>query len=119
MAIVKSIETGADNLSLSGLAGSGQAQGDVGDTLGLIARQGRGYEQNWLGLQIDITGAPGAVVVTLNGSIDGVTFYPIQTYNAITGGLYFVANFTARFVQTVLTTLTGGTAPTVKTHLTQ
>lgn len=114
----QSLERGADNIALDGV-NSGIAAGDVGVTFALVAYAGRGVLDNWLGLQIDISGGPTGVLVTLNGSIDGVNFYPIQTYNATTGGLYFVANFAARFVQPVLTTLTGGTAPKVKVHLTQ
>jgi hypothetical protein len=115
---LRSLERGADNLSLDGV-NSGVAAGDVGVTYALVAYAGRGVLDNWLGLQIDISGSPTGVLVTLLGSIDGVNYYTIQTYNATTGGLYFVSGFTARFVRTVLTTLTGGTAPAVTTHLTQ
>lgn len=114
----RALERGADNLSLDGVA-SGILAGDTGVVYGLGPYAGRGVLDNWLGVQIDITGGPTTVLVTIQGSIDGVHFYPVATYNATTGGLYFIANFAMRFVQAVLTSLAGGASPAVTVHITQ
>lgn len=112
-----SLEIGSQNFLLDGV-NQGIAQGDVGPIVAMPPRSSRHIIPTNIALQIDITGAPSGVTVTLNGSLDGVNFYPVATYNATTGALYFIANSPVRFWQAVLTTLTGGTTPKVKVSIT-
>ena len=70
-------------------------------------------------VQVDITGAPTAVTVTLEGSLDGATFRTIATHALSAGdltattGLFFDIDMPVLFVKVNLTVLTAGTAPTV------
>jgi len=70
-------------------------------------------------IQINITGTPTAVTVTLEGSLDGVLFSTILT-TAMSAGeltattaLAHIADKPLRFVRANLTVLTGGSSPTV------
>ena len=65
------------------------------------------------GWQISVTGAPSAVSVTLEGSLDGSTWVVLDTSTITTSEIRFVANKPVLFVRGNLGTLTGGTAPTV------
>ena len=112
------LDTGAANVSLDGIT-RGISQGDVGFSFGLVARANRMIEGNWLGVQIDITGAPTGVQVDIQGSLDDKTYYKIIGYPYNTGGLYFIGNIAVRFVKAVLTTLNGGSSPTVKVQFVQ
>ncbi len=70
-------------------------------------------------LQVTITGAPSAVTVTLEGSLDGTTFSTIGTHAMSAGELtatkamYFDVDMPVLWVKANLTVLTAGTAPTV------
>lgn len=70
-------------------------------------------------VQISITGAPSAVTVTLEGSIDGHNWDIVDTHimsaGELTalGAIYGVADTPLKYRRLNLTTLTGGTAPTV------
>tara|TARA_R110002096_G_C14661910_1_gene728343 strand:+ start:28025 stop:28384 length:360 start_codon:yes stop_codon:yes gene_type:complete len=70
-------------------------------------------------LQVTITGAPTAVTVTLEGSLDGTTFSTIGTHAMSAGeltatkALYFDIDMPVLYVKANLTVLTAGTAPTV------
>lgn len=66
-----------------------------------------------------ITGAPSAVTVALEGSIDGTNFAAIDSHVFSAGeltatfALVTLVDLPVTFVRANLTTLTGGTAPTV------
>lgn len=68
-------------------------------------------------IQVVLTGAPTAVKVALQGSIDGVTFNDIATWDTangqVTGDILSVNGVNVVAVQANFATLTGGTVPTV------
>ncbi len=70
-------------------------------------------------LQVTITGAPSAVKVALEGSIDNITFVKIteHTFSAgeltATKAMFFNIDKPFPYVKANLTTLTAGTNPTV------
>jgi len=70
-------------------------------------------------MQVTITGAPSAVKVSLEGSLDNTTFVQIteHTFSAAeltaTKAMFFDVDKPLLSVKANLTTLTGGTAPTV------
>ncbi|PCJ39130.1 MAG: hypothetical protein COA71_14535 [SAR86 cluster bacterium] len=70
-------------------------------------------------VQITTTGDPTAVTVDLEASLDNETFIQIGTHpfpaEDITAGnaMFHVIDKPVQFIQLNLTTLTGGTAPTV------
>jgi len=70
-------------------------------------------------IQATITGAPTAVTVDLEGSVDNVTFFQLATHvftaGELTaqGAMFHVVDKVVRFVRLNLTTLTAGTSPTV------
>jgi hypothetical protein len=70
-------------------------------------------------VQATITGAPSAVTVDLEGSLDGVTFFSLESHVftagelTATGAMFHIIDKPVLFVNINLTTLTGGSAPTV------
>lgn len=70
-------------------------------------------------VQIVITGAPTAVTVDLEGSLDGSSWASLASHVLSAGeltaalALFHVVDKPVRFVRANLLTLTGGTAPTV------
>lgn len=64
-------------------------------------------------MQTKVTGAPTAVSVTLEGSLDGTTWTTLATSSSLTGDQTYSVDKQQRFVRANLGTLTGGTAPTV------
>lgn len=60
-----------------------------------------------------VTGAPSAVSVTLQGSLDGVTFQTLATSTSTTGDQQWQVDKPQRYLRANLATLTGGTSPTV------
>ena len=82
----------------------------------------RGFVQTWV-WQINLTGSPSGVSVTLRGSLDGVTWNTIDTSTATTNAVRPVNLSNAQagpyaFISADLGTLTGGTTPTVTVLLT-
>ena len=70
-------------------------------------------------VQVTTTGEPTAVTVDLEGSLDGVTFFVLSSH-AFSGAeitaeaaMFHVVDKPVNFVRLDLTTLTGGTDPTV------
>ena len=68
---------------------------------------------------VNITGAPSAVTVDIEGSFDGETFFQIAQH-AMTAGeltatkaMFHIAGKPVMFIRVNLTTLTAGTSPTV------
>jgi hypothetical protein len=71
------------------------------------------------GLQVTFTGAPSPIIVTLEASNDGLTWFVIGTWTTLaTGAFVFVVDSPCQFIRSHLTTLTGGTNPTVSTFVT-
>ena len=72
-------------------------------------------------VQITITGAPTAVTVDLEGSLDGNTWVSLASHVMSAGeltaaaALFHVVDKAVRYVRINILTLTGGTAPTVTT----
>lgn len=70
-------------------------------------------------VQANITGAPTAVTVALEGSLDGVLWFTLasHTFSAAeltaTGAMFHVVQKPVTKVRANVTTLTGGTSPTV------
>lgn len=65
-------------------------------------------------VEVVTTGAPATATVQLEGSLDGVNFFPVGTAQAMAaGGLFSVTGVPLRYAQVSLTALTGGTSPTV------
>ena len=70
-------------------------------------------------VQSTITGAPTAVTVDLEGSVDNVSFFqlasdPYQPGDLTAqGAMFHVADKPVKFIRVNLTALTGGTSPTV------
>jgi hypothetical protein len=64
---------------------------------------------------VTVTGAPSGCAVQLQGSLDGTNWYSLGAATSNTSGTaaVSVANSPARYVRANLTTLTGGTSPTV------
>nr|BDD46000.1 hypothetical protein 10 [Gammaproteobacteria bacterium] len=68
---------------------------------------------------VTITGAPSAVTIDLEGSLDGVNWVQLQTHTFDAGelsdekGMFHSVNTLVNHVRANLTTLTGGTSPTV------
>jgi hypothetical protein len=69
--------------------------------------------------QVNITGAPTAVTVDLEGSLDGSTWFQLDQHAMSAGELTDTASLThvtgklAEYIRMNLTTLTGGASPTV------
>ncbi len=76
-------------------------------------------------VQITITGAPTAVTVDLEGSLDGTTWVSLASHIlsaaelTATQALFHVVDKPTRRVRANLTTLTAGTSPTVTVIYTQ
>lgn len=70
-------------------------------------------------VQATITGAPTAVTVDLEGSLDGTTFFALGTHPftgdelTATAAMFHVVDKPVSYVRLNLTVLTAGTAPTV------
>jgi hypothetical protein len=64
-----------------------------------------------------VTGSPTAVVVNLEGSIDGANWFTLDTCNATTSEMRHVINKDVVSLRANLATLTAGTAPTVTARI--
>lgn len=70
-------------------------------------------------IQMNITGAPTAVTVDLEGSLDGVKWHQLATHPfsaaelTAESAMFHVTNKPISRIRANLTTLTGGTSPTV------
>lgn len=64
-----------------------------------------------------VTGAPATISITLEGSLDGSTWFVLDTSTQVAGETRFVTAKNAVLVRANLGTLTGGTAPTVTVNL--
>lgn len=104
---ILSLVAGQENVSLDGVS-YGIAAGDKGN----VFRNAPGAEN--LAVQVDIIGAPTVISVTILGSLDGIYFYKVATYSAVTGALYFIVNSPANFWQAVLSSFTGPSGSGVK-----
>lgn len=67
--------------------------------------------------QTVVTGSPASFTLTLQGSLNGTTWYTLGTTTAVAGEAQFVVDKPAQFVRATLSALTGGTAPTVSTYV--
>jgi len=70
-------------------------------------------------IQVVATGSPTAVTIALEGSLNNISFAPLVSH-AFTAAqitasiaLVFVVNAPVTYIRANLTTLTGGTAPTI------
>jgi len=62
--------------------------------------------------QMSYTGSPSGVSATLQGSIDGSTWFTLDTSTSTSGEVRVVINNPMKFIRIVLGTFTGGTNPT-------
>ncbi len=91
-------------------AATGTGAGDVAAIGGPAALGGVPRKLSW---EVRVTGAPTAIQVDLEGSLDNTNWYQIDTYNVVANTLRQVVDKGAKFVRANLVTLTGGTSPTV------
>jgi|SRR5581483_9741838 len=87
---------------------SGKAAPAAAQIIGVPPIIARGtIPSNWA-VQIDVggTGSFSALTVNLLGSLDGVNFYVVATFNAATGGLNFVSLEPMRYISASITTAT-------------
>ncbi len=84
--------------------------GDVAAIGGPAALGGVPRKLSW---EVRVTGAPTAMQVDLEGSLDNTNWYQIDTYNIVANTLRQVVDKGAKFVRANLITLTAGTSPTV------
>lgn len=88
----------------------------AGDSKKLVARYG---ESSTHTVQIDITGAPTAVVVDFEGSLDEKSWFQLASHTmtaselTATAAMFHVVDKPVEFIRSNLTTLTGGSSPTV------
>jgi len=68
-------------------------------------------------MQTVVTGAPTAVSVTLEGSLDGSNWTTIATSTSTTGDQQYAVDKPQTYVRANLGTLTGGTSPVVTVYL--
>ena len=72
-----------------------------------------------IGMQVSFTGSPTAVIVNLNGTLDGKNYFNLAQFKSGGGGtnssgdIVFTSNTPVIGALANLTTLTGGTSPTV------
>lgn len=65
-------------------------------------------------VQINVTGGPATCTAKLQGSLDGVNFFDMNTAQTCTSGaLFAVANLPVLFIRINLTTFSGGSSPTM------
>ncbi len=88
--------------------------GDVAAIGGPAALGGVPRKIAW---EVRVTGAPTAMQVDLEGSLDNSNWYQIDTYNTVANTLREVTQRGAKFLRVRLVTLTGGTSPTVTARL--
>lgn len=96
------------------------------DILGAAAATGAGSTypcpgcRNF-GIQVVLNGGPSTAIVLLEGSIDGANFFTIATWDKaapLTSGVaVYAVDKPVNYVRANLTTLTGGTTPTVNAYL--
>jgi hypothetical protein len=69
---------------------------------------------NW-SMAVTVAGGPSGCAVQLQGSLDGTGWYSVGSATSNTSGtaVATAANTPARYIRANLTTLTGGTSPTV------
>lgn len=68
------------------------------------------------GLQVKHTGSPTSVVVSLEASVNGTDWFSLGTWDSASqgnGDIVFVVDRPVIHIRANLTTLTGGTSPTV------
>lgn len=64
-------------------------------------------------MQTSVTGSPSAATVNLEGSLNGTLWATLATSTSTTSDVQTASGKAVRYVRANLTTLTGGTAPTV------
>ena len=75
-----------------------------------------GVARGKFGLQVSHTGDPTAVIVDLEGSIDGTNWFALGTWDEASvnsGDIVFITDKPVTQIRGNLTTLTGGTTPPV------
>ena len=60
-----------------------------------------------------VSGAPSAVTLNLEGSIDNISWFTLDTSTTTTSEMRHIANRGVHYVRGNLVTLTGGSSPTV------
>lgn len=74
------------------------------------------YGKGTFTVQTVVTGAPTAVSLTLQGSLDGTNWTTLATSTSTTGDQQYAVDKPQRYIRANLGTLTGGTAPTVTVY---
>jgi hypothetical protein len=82
---------------------------------------GDGTVYRTFGLQVTATGSPTGLVCRLEGSIDGTNYFTLATWDITapltSGAIVFAVDKPVTKVRANLTTLSGGTAPTVTAYI--
>lgn len=102
-----SYERGSRAVSLAAVTGVG-----AGDEFGLLPFFG-GTIPSTYSWDVIITGGPASISVTLEGSLDGVNWFVLDTSTSTSNALRHVVDKPVRYLRANLGTLTGGAAPTV------
>jgi hypothetical protein len=75
---------------------------------------GRGYGRpHRFTVTITYTGSPTGVQASLQGSIDGTNWTDLDSSTNTSGEVLFISNKPVNFIRGKLTTLTGGSSPTM------
>ena len=91
---------------------------DAATTTGASPRW-KAYKSLTHTVQVDITGSPTAVTVDLEGSLDNNTYFQLASHSmtsaelTASAAMFHVETKRVEFVKTNVTTLTGGSSPTV------
>ncbi len=103
------VERGRSFVSLNAVTAIG-----AGQVAAYLPKDAGYFSYAW---QTAITGAPTAININLEGSLDGTTWAVMDTSTVVGGEMRFLNTKNAIFIRANLTTLTGGTAPTVTVTL--
>lgn len=80
------------------------------------SKESGGFQQKYTWSTV-ITGAPATLVVNLEGSLDGDNWYVLDSSSNVSGEMKSVVNTPVLYIRGNLTTLTGGTSPTLTVNL--
>lgn len=90
----------------------GTVQGQVGPAYALPQRPAGGVA-NYYAFSTSTTGSPSGCAVAFQGSLDGIIFTTVVNLSNATGIFETLQGVTGTFIRASVTTLTGGTNPTV------
>jgi len=102
---------GEANTSLNAKGSSG-----AGDTFGIVPFGGFPLPRVF-GWDVVVTGSPSSLRVDIEGSLDGTTWFQLDTYTTAASTLRFIVDKPVRYIRANLVTLGGGSSPTATTRI--